>query len=137
MPGTLLSVALLVVVCVAFSTLAWWAGRRWGSRALAIVWVAGSLAFAGAMTARVHQQQMALGLTGEQASLFPILGRFLLMVATALGFVTLLIRRRLRTPGRTFGVSTAALSVAAFLGGLLIFFLAYAAWDFAGLFAYP
>jgi hypothetical protein len=118
---------------VVFAWAAWHAGRRWGSRGLAIAWILGAFAITGLMAARIHQQQAALGFTAEQQQRFSAFAEFLPMWVLAFGAVALVVRARLRAGEAKFTAGTAARSLGAFLAGVVAFFLVYAAMDIAAL----
>ena len=127
--GALLSFAAMAAVGVLFAWGAWWAGRRWGGRALAVGWVLGAVAATGAMVARVHHTQVALGFTPAQQQRFPLFGTFLPMWALALGAVALVVRRHLRAGAERFTPGLAGRSLGAWVIGVVVFLLAFAALD--------
>jgi len=131
--NVLLALLTFAAVGLLFAWAAWHAARRWGGAGLAAAWAGGAILAAVLMTARVHQQQAALGFTPAQQQRFPVFTTFLPMWAAGFGGVALMLRGRRRRGTDGFSLGVAGRSLAAFVGGVVAFLLVYAALDVAAL----
>ena len=129
---TLLALVLLLLIGVAFAWVAWYAKKRWGLPALIASWVVSAVAVTGLMVARIHQQELSLGITEAQMARNPLLPMFLPMWAIAFGAVALVIGRQQQGVDAEFTRRLAGRSAAAFLLGVVVFFVIFAARDIGG-----
>lgn len=127
---------LLFTLSSAYTWLALAVGHRWGARRLLLLWLVASVACAGLASLELTAYQTALGYSlAQQEEFGPPLLVFCLIFGTALGAVTLLVRRHLESEQVGFTIGIAIRSFGALLGGIFLFLFVFAALDFSRLFA--
>lgn len=123
---------LLFTLSSAYTWLALVVARRWGRRALVVLWLVASVVSGGLASLQLTAYQSALGYSLSQRQEFgPPLLVFCLICATALGMVTLLVRRHIDADPVSFSFGMAIRSFGALLGGIFLFLFAFAALDFS------
>lgn len=121
------------VVGVVFGWLAHSLALRYRTWVVILAWVLVTLAATAAMTARIHQQQTALGLTDEQQARFPVFGMFLPLWAAGLACVAFVARRQAVASRGSFGSRGALASLKAFLLGAVAYLVIFAILDVTSL----
>ena len=123
---------MFVAVGLLYSWGAWLAARRWGVRWLLVAWAFATPLAAVLMVLRIHQRESALGFSPAQQAQLPVFWPFLLMWALGFGLATLGLRARLRAGDPSFLPHALRRSVVGYVGGLLLWALAYALLDIRG-----
>jgi VIT1/CCC1 family predicted Fe2+/Mn2+ transporter len=116
-------------VGVLFGWLAHTVALRYAAWALVPVWALATAAATTAMTARIHQQQTALGLTAAQQARFPVFWMSLPLWAVGLACGAFVVRRRSIASGGPFGRRDAIASFKAFLLGAVVYLVVFAFLD--------
>jgi len=120
---------LYTLIGLAFAVVAWRARRRWGARGLILLWLGSAAVVTALMVALTAFQLDRRGFTPEQRAALPVLQLFLPLWLTALGASALVIQRRHARGQVRFDTALALRAVGALFGGILLFFLVYAAID--------
>jgi len=127
------AVVFLAAVATAYVVGAWHVARRVGGRGLLVTWIAAALLFATYAALQIHRRQAALGFRPEQQHDAAFFFGALAIGALCFGAATLTLRRRLRSGATHLGLRGTLAGLGAWLGALMVLFLAVAVTDVVAL----
>ena len=131
--NVVISFVLMALAGVLFGWAIWRAGRWRGGWAMLAGWAIAVFIATALTVFQIHRTQSALGVTPEQQQRVPAFEMFFPLWATALGVVSLVLRRAMRRGADRFTPALAARSFGAWLLGALAFLVVFAVLDFASL----